>query len=364
MKAAVVREIGAPFAVQDVDIAEPIGAEVLIEVQASGLCHSDLSVRNYGMGQALPSVLGHEVAGIVTQVGPHVNEIKVGDHVVGSLIQWCGECDRCLSGETVNCQHPERTERSADQPPRLSINGEAVGQGMALGGFAQQALIHEHQLAKVPDDLPWSQAALIGCGVLTGAGAVLNTAKVQQGDTVVIVGAGGVGLNGVSGAVVAGAQKIIVTDVDDYKLERAKKFGATHVVNSAKVDPVEAVRDLTGGGSQYVFDFVGIGPTLKQGVEMLGQGGTLVMIGIGGPTATLELNALELLSARKNIRTVWMGHSNLKRDIPLYADLYRQGRFNLDDLVTNTISLSQIDEGYELLHDPKTARVVITDLER
>lgn len=363
MKAAIVRELGAPFAVEEVDIADPIGAEVLIDVQASGLCHSDLSVRNHGMGTPLPAVLGHEVAGIVTAVGPQVTEFAPGDHVVGSLIQWCGECEHCLHGETVNCEHPERTLRAPGEPPRLSIDGVEVNQGMALGGFAQQALIHQHQLAKVPEDLPWAPAALIGCGVLTGAGAVLNTADVQHGATVVIIGAGGVGLNGISGARIAGAERIIVSDLDDAKLQRAKRFGATDVINSSQVDPVQAVHDLTGGGAEYVFDFVGIGPTLKQGMQMLGQGGTLVMIGIGGPEVNLEINALEFLGARKNLKTVWMGHSDLKRDIPLYAQLYRQGRMNLDDLHTDSISLSQIDEGYELLKKPETGRVVITDLE-
>ncbi|MDR2254992.1 MAG: Zn-dependent alcohol dehydrogenase [Arthrobacter sp.] len=364
MKAAVVHEAGAPFTVEEVQIAAPQGGEVLIDVQASGLCHSDLSARNFGIGGAFPAIFGHEVAGIVSAVGPDVTEFRVGDHVVGSLIQACGQCLHCLSGDLVNCEHPERTERPADAEPRLSLNGSKLTQGMALGGFAQQALIDDRQLAKVPADMPWAQAALIGCGVLTGAGAVLNTAAVKQGETVVIIGAGGVGLNAISGAVVAGATTIIVTDIDDGKLERATHFGATHVVNSAKQDPVEAVLEITGGGAPHVFDFVGAAPTLKQAAGMLEQGGTMYIIGIGGPEAKLEINALEFLVARKNLRTVYMGHSNLKRDIPMYAELYRQGRFKLDELITKTISLSQIDEGYEALKDGSIARVVVTDLER
>ncbi len=364
MKAAVVNEAGAPFTVQEIQIAAPIGSEVLIDVQASGLCHSDLSARIFGIGGAFPAVFGHEVAGIVAAVGPDVTEFVPGDHVVGSLIQSCGECLHCLAGDLVNCEHPERTERSAEQEPRLSLDGQALTQGMALGGFAQQALIHARQLAKVPEDLPWAQAALIGCGVLTGAGAVLNTANVKQGETVVIIGAGGVGLNAISGAVVAGATRIIVTDIEDGKLERAKRFGATHVINSANTDPVAAVLELTDGGAPHVFDFVGAAPTLKQAIGMVEQGGTMYIIGIGGPTASLEINALEFLVGRKNIRTVYMGHSDMKRDIPMYAELYRQGRFNLDELVSKEISLSQIDEGYESLKDGSIARVVVTDLER
>lgn len=361
MKASVTKGLGQGFVVEEVDIADPIGHEVRIEVKASGLCHSDLSVATF-IGGDFPVVLGHEVAGEVVAVGPEVTQVKLGDHVVGSLIQSCGACVNCLSGRTFICLHPEATERGKDEAPRLSWNGTPVAQGMGLAGFAQQALIHENQLAVVPDEMPWAPAALIGCGVLTGAGAVLNSANVRHGDTVVVIGAGGVGLNAVSGARLAGAGKIIVTDIEDAKLARAKAFGATHVVNSRSADPVEAVRDITGAGADHVFDFVGARPVTAQGFQMLGKGGGLYLIGVSAMDAGVDVSGLVALSNSQSVQGVYMGSSTLKRDIPLYASMYLQGRMNLDDLISKEISLADIETGYESLKDGSTARVVITAL--
>ncbi|MEU9200246.1 zinc-binding dehydrogenase [Streptomyces sp. NPDC048332] len=361
MKASVTKGLGQGFVVEDIDIADPVGQEVRVQVQASGLCHSDLSVATF-LGGEFPVVLGHEVAGVVTGTGPQVTQVKAGDHVVGSLIQYCGSCVNCLSGRTHICLRPEATLRTPDQASRLSWNGTPVAQGMGLGGFAQEALIHENQLAVIPRDMPWAPAALIGCGVLTGAGAVLNSADVRQGDTVVVIGAGGVGMNAVSGARIAGAGTIIVTDIEDAKLERAKAFGATHVVNSRSVDPVEAVRDITGRGADHVFDFVGVRPVTAQGMQMLGKGGGLYLIGVGANDAGIEVSTLSALGNSQKVQGVYMGSSNLKRDIPFYASMYLQGRMNLDDLVSKEIGLADIEQGYESLKDGTTARVVITDL--
>ncbi|GIF19058.1 S-(hydroxymethyl)glutathione dehydrogenase/alcohol dehydrogenase [Actinoplanes tereljensis] len=361
MKASVTKGLGQGFVLEEIDLADPTGHEVRIEVKASGLCHSDLSVATF-IGGEFPVVLGHEVAGLVTAVGPQVTQVKVGDHVVGSLIQYCGACVNCLAGRSYICLHPSATERAAGEPSRLSWNGAPVAQGMGLAGFAQEALIHENQLAVVPDEMPWAPAALIGCGVLTGAGAVLNSANVRQGDTVVVIGAGGVGLNAISGARLAGAGRIIVTDIEDVKLDRAKAFGATDVVNSRTTDPVEAVRDLTGAGADHVFDFVGVRPVTAQAMQMLGKGGGLYLIGVGAMDAGLELSALVALSNSQKVQGVYMGSSELKRDIPLYAAMYIQGRMNLDDLITKQIGLADINAGYDSLKDPTTARVVITDL--
>ncbi|MFD4794364.1 zinc-binding dehydrogenase [Streptomyces anulatus] len=361
MKASVTKGLGQGFVVEDIDLADPVGHEVRVQVQASGLCHSDLSVATF-IGGEFPVVLGHEVAGVVTETGPQVTQVKVGDHVVGSLIQYCGSCVNCLSGRTHICLRPEATLRTPDEPSRLSWNGAPVAQGMGLGGFAQEALVHENQLAVIPEEMPWAPAALIGCGVLTGAGAVLNSADVRQGDTVVVIGAGGVGMNAVSGARIAGAGTIIVTDIEDAKLERAKAFGATHVVNSREVDPVEAARDITGQGADHVFDFVGARPATAQGMQMLGKGGGLYLIGISGTDAGIDVSAMTALSNSQKVQGVYMGSSHLKRDIPFYASMYLQGRMNLDDLVSREIGLADIDAGYESLKDGTTARVVITDL--
>ena len=225
MKALVLNAIGRGFDFEDVDIATPIGHEVLVDVQASGLCHTDLLFATHDFVPT-PAVLGQEVAGIVSAVGPDVAQIRVGDHVVGSLAQSCGACARCLSGRPFQCRHPVSTLRRSTEAPRLSRDGIDLFQGFGLGGFAETALIHENQLAVVPRDLPFPQAALLGCGVVTGAGSVLNTANVSAGDTIVIFGAGGVGLNAVSGARIAGASKIIVIDIQTKRLDAAQRFGS------------------------------------------------------------------------------------------------------------------------------------------
>jgi S-(hydroxymethyl)glutathione dehydrogenase/alcohol dehydrogenase len=232
---------------------------------------------------------------------------------------------------------------------------------MGLGGFAEYAIIHENQLAKVPDAVPFPQASLLGCGVVTGAGAVMNTAHVQPGQTVAIIGTGGVGTNAISGAVIAGASKIIAVDIADDKLENARRFGATDVVNSTTTDAVAAVKEITGGlGADFVFDFVGVPAVTRSGFDMLAQGGGLYLIGVLDPSNHLDLTSLELLNGRKRVEGVYMGSTNPKRDIPMIAELYLQGRYKLDELVSKTISIDEIQEGYASLKDPKINRVVVT----
>src|SRR5579863_2497705 len=236
MKALVLNAVGHGFDFEDVEIASPSGREVLVDLQASGLCHTDLLFASHDIVPT-PSVLGHEVAGIVASVGPDVTQIRVGDHVVGSLAQACGGCARCLSGRSFQCRHPDATLRRPTDAPRLSRNGKGLFQGFGLGDFAERALVHENQLAVVPKELPFAQAALLGCGVVTGAGSVLNTANVSAGETVVIFGAGGVGLNAISDARIAGALKIVVIDTQAKRLDEPRRFGATDVIDSTKTNP-------------------------------------------------------------------------------------------------------------------------------
>jgi len=358
MKAAVVREFGGGFHTEEVRIADPVGREVLVEVKASGLCHSDELAASTNLGYEVPMVLGHEVAGIVTAIGDQVRDVAVGDHVVGCLVQYCGACTQCLTGNVNLCQHPEATVRQG----RLEdADGVELAQGMGLGGFAGHAVIHENQVAKVPDAIPFPQAALLGCGVVTGAGAVLNTANVQPGQTVAIIGTGGVGTNAISGAVIAGASKIIAIDVADDKLDNARHFGATDTVNSREVDAIQAVKEITGGiGADFVFDFVGAPGVTRSGFDMLAQGGGLYLIGVLDPTNSIELTSFELLGGRKRVEGVYMGSTNPKRDIPMIAELYLQGRYKLDELVSKEITIDDVQEGYESLRDPKINRVVIT----
>ena len=360
MKAAVVNAVGGGFSVEAISIAAPIGREVLVDIKAAGLCHTDHTVATIDIGYAMPSVLGHEVAGVVAGVGPSVTSVAVGDHVVGCLAQSCGGCARCLDGRPLQCQRPEATLRAAGQPPRLSREGAEVSQFLGLGGFAEQALIHENQLVTIAQEAPFPQAALLGCGVLTGAGAVLNTANVRAGDSVVIIGVGGVGINAVSGAVLAGASRIIAVDVEDRRLEAATRFGATHVINSAKEDVVEAVSAITRTGADHVFDFVGTAAVAQSGISMLAVGGGLYLVGVADPAASVPVSIVDSVLRQTRVQGVALGSSNFKRDIPYYTDLYLQGRLNLDDLVSLEISLSEIEDGYARLKDPAITRIVIT----
>lgn len=359
MKALVLNAVGRGFDFENVDIAPPIGREVLVDVRASGLCHTDLLFATHEIVPT-PAVLGHEVAGIVDAVGPEVRQLHVGDHVVSSLAQSCGACTRCLSGRPFQCKYPESTLRRRTDAPRLNRNGIALFQGFGLGGFAERALIHENQLAVVPRELPFPQAALLGCGVVTGAGSVLNTANVSAGETVVIFGAGGVGLNAVSGARIAGASRIVVIDIQSKRLDEAKRFGATDVIDSAKTKPVEAVRDLLPGGADHVFDFVGQKAVAEQGLAMLGVGAGLYLVGVARPDVDIGVNVFDAIAGQKRVQGVNFGSTNAKRDIPMYAELYLQGRMNLDDLVSKRISLREVNEGYAALKDGSLTRVVVT----
>jgi S-(hydroxymethyl)glutathione dehydrogenase / alcohol dehydrogenase len=231
---------------------------------------------------------------------------------------------------------------------------------MGLGGFAELALIHENQLALVPKEMPFAQAALLGCGVVTGAGAVLNTADVHSGDTVVIFGAGGVGLNAVSGARIAGASRIAVIDLHPKRLEAAKQFGATDVIDSTKADPVEAVRALLPRGADHVFDFVGLKSVAEQGLAMLGAGGGLCLVGVTKPEIGLDVNIFDAIGGQKRVQGVNYGSTNFKSDIPMYAELYLQGRLNLDDLVSQRIALRDVNDGYAALKSGSLNRVVVT----
>lgn len=359
MKALVVNALGRGFDFEGVQIAAPIGREVLVNVQASGLCHTDLLFATNDIVPT-PAVLGHEVAGIVAAVGTDVTQVRIGDHVVGSLAQACGTCARCLSGRPFQCKYPESTLRRPSDAPRLSRQGVGLFQGFGLGGFAERSLIHENQLAVVPKEIPFPQAALLGCGGVTGAGAVLNTANVSAGDAVVIFGAGGVGLNAVSGACIAGATRIIAIDIKTKRLEEARRFGATDVIDSTKTKPVEAVRDLFPGGVDHVFDFVGQKSVAEQGLAMLGVGGGLYLVGVDKPEVEFGVNIFNAIAGQKLVQGVNFGSTNAKRDIPMYAELYLQGRMNLDDLVSIRISLREVNEGYTALEDGSLTRVVVT----
>lgn len=361
MKAAVVHAPGAGFVMEDIQIDAPRAKEVLVDVKAVGLCHSDYTMASAELGFPFPAVFGHEVAGVVRGVGSEVRTVKVGDPVVAALVRYCGECERCLSGRSYYCRNVSHTVRGVEDTPRLTLGDQTLTQAFGLGGFAEQALIHENQVATIPEGIPFETAALLGCGVLTGAGAVLNTANINRGDSVAVIGAGGVGLNAISAAVIGGASEIVAIDISDSKLDKARSFGATRTINSADVDPVSTLMSLLPLGIDHVFDFVGTSAIAQQGLEMLSYGGALYLVGIGGAEVPITFNAFSFMRNRNRIESVYMGSANLKVDIPFFASLETRGLLRLDELITDTISLEEINEGYRRLKDGSVARLVVVN---
>jgi S-(hydroxymethyl)glutathione dehydrogenase/alcohol dehydrogenase len=360
VKAAVLEAIGEPMVVQDIDIADPIGREVLVEVKANGLCHSDLHMAENNFGLPLPAILGHELAGVVAAIGPDVTEFALGDHVVGCLVSHCGVCDRCQRGRQADCRNRQATSRRPDQGSRLSRGGGPVFQFAGLSGFAEMALAHENNLVKVTKEIAFDKACLLGCGVVTGAGAVVNSAGAGVGDTVAVIGCGGVGLSAIQGARLAGALRVIAVDLQPGKLALAKSFGATDLVNPNDGDPVAQVKELTGGwGVDAAFEIIGLKETAAQALDMVNNGGNAYLVGIQRPGTVMDFAPGAIVTAQKGLKGIYMGSTQFKVDIPMYAEYYLQGRFKLDELVSQTIPLDKVNEGYEDLKKGEVARSVV-----
>lgn len=358
MRAAVINTIGAGFEIQDLDIDEPRGAEVLVKVEAAGLCHSDMIVATVDRGRPLPMVVGHEMAGVVVGLGPDVTDFEIGDHVVGSEVSFCGACEECVNGATYRCLNPGAVMRQLSDPARLTRRGERV-EAFGVAGFAEYTVLHQNKLVKIPAEIPFAQASVLGCATATGVGAVLNSARVAPGASVAVVGLGGIGLNLVAGARLAGARTIIGIDLQPEKLELARKFGATHVINGAEEDVAARVREITGRGVHHAFEAIGLGVTQRQAIEVTRVGGDVHFIGIpqGKP---LELNVMvDLLINQRSLHGIYMGSSSIRRDIPYYAELYLQGRLNLDDLIAQETELDAINEAYERQETGAIARSII-----
>ena len=359
MKAAVLREVDRPLEVEEVEIDRPGPREVLIRTGATGVCHSDLHFVEGKYSIPMPAVLGHEAAGTIEAVGDQVTYVKPGDRVITCLSVFCGHCDRCLSGRPALCRRPD-VDRPSSDPPRLHQGPDRVTQMAQLGSFAEQMLVHEHAVVKVDDDMPFEQLALIGCGVTTGVGAVLNTAKIEPGSTVAVVGCGGVGLNCIQGAVIAGALRIIAIDSVETKLTMAREFGATDVIDASGGGVVEKVRDLTGGGVDYSFEAIGMKETAEQCFEMLAAGATATIIGMIPEGTKIEIDAGTFLRRERKIQGSSMGSNRFRIDMPRYIEFYRQGRLKLDELVTQRLSLDQVNKAFADMNAGVVARSVIT----
>jgi S-(hydroxymethyl)glutathione dehydrogenase/alcohol dehydrogenase len=358
MRAAVLPRIPSALEIAEVQVDAPGSHEVLVRTVAAGLCHSDLHFMEAKYSCDTPTVPGHEAAGIVEAVGSHVTHVQPGDHVIGCLSIFCGRCEYCLSGRPVLCNR-EALEREQGERPRLSWHGEPLHQFLRLSAFAEMMLVHENTLVKIREDMPLAQAALIGCAVTTGLGAVFNTAKVPPGSTVAVLGCGGVGLNSVQGAAIAGAGRIIAVDTMPWKLDLARDFGATDLIDATAGDPVAQVREITGGGVEYSFEAIGLKTTAEQAFAMLRKGGTATIIGMIPEGQMIELPGSEFLDEKK-IQGSNMGSNRFRIDMPRYVDLYMSGRLKLDELVSRRIGLDEINAGFDAMRRGEVTRSVVT----
>jgi S-(hydroxymethyl)glutathione dehydrogenase / alcohol dehydrogenase len=361
--AAVVVAHGKPVDVRDVELAAPKAGEIRIAVRAAGVCHSDLSVQNGTIPFPLPVVLGHECAAEVIDVGEGVSRFEVGDHVVTSFHPRCGRCCFCTRGQGYLCESGAIAARGGllDGTPRFSADGVPIHQMAMLGTFAEETVIPEISAVRVPAEVPMKIAALISCGVLTGVGAATNTASIRQGDTIAVVGCGGVGLNVLQGARIAGAEEIIAIDRYDSKLALAKQFCATDVVNASACDPAAAVRDLTQGrGADVTFEVIGLETTITQALEMTRNGGETILVGIPRMDVTLSVPAaLTFLYTNKTLRGCWYGSSNVDRDVPKLLDLYERNELKLDELISREIKLEDVNDAFTAMESGEVARSMI-----
>jgi S-(hydroxymethyl)glutathione dehydrogenase / alcohol dehydrogenase len=357
VRAAVLNSCPGELEIEDVDIDAPGPREVLVRTAVAGLCHSDLHFMEGKYPAACPVVLGHESAGIVEAVGEDVTYVQAGDHVVTCLSVFCGECEYCLTGRMALCQSAV-VQRPADAPPRLTRGGQPMNQFINLSSFAEQLLVHEHAIVKIPEEVPLESAALLGCGATTGLGAVLNTAKVEAGSTVAVIGCGGIGLNCIQGAYLAGARRIIAVDMVPYTLELVRQFGTTDTVDAAASDPVGQVMGLTGDGVDYAFEAIGLKQTAEQAFNMLRRGGTGTIIGMIPFGTNVELPGFAFLMEKK-LQGSTMGSNRFRVDIPHWLELYQQGRLKFDELVSRRIKLDEINQGFEAMKAGEVARSVI-----
>lgn len=362
MKAAVLYEYKTPLKVEDVDLENPKTGEVRVKIVANGICHSDYSVINGVIRALLPLVPGHEGAGIVEEIGPDVTLVKPGDHVVLSLIPYCGHCFFCSNGKITLCDNTRTTMAKGlmlDGTTRIKKNGQQVYQMAALGALAQYAVVPAMSCIKIPDNVPLDKACLVGCGVMTGVGAAINTAKVEPGSSAVVIGCGGVGLNVIQGCALAGAKTIIGIDLLDNKLEYAKQFGATHTINPSRDDLTKTVRSLTAGrGADYAFEVIGFAKTIEQAYACTRQGGTTVVVGVASREEMISIPAASMLT-EKVLRGSAYGSARPHIDLPKLVDLYMTKKLKLDELVTRTYPLAEVNAAMTALEKGEVARSVI-----
>jgi Zn-dependent alcohol dehydrogenase len=361
-KAVVIRETGKPVSVERIEVDAPRNGEVTVRLAACGVCHSDLSATNGTIPYPMPLVLGHEGAGVVVAVGEGVTQYALGDHVVSSFVSMCGRCHYCQTGRPQLCVQslkslytlPDGTVRTRD------ATGLPINVFLGCGVMAEFATLHQDNVVKVDRQMPLDRAALISCGVMTGVGAAVNTAKVQAGSIAVVFGCGGVGLNAIQGCAIAGAGMIVAVDTSDDKLELAKQFGATHGFNvTGQENAAKSLFKLTGGGADYAFDCVGAGKISEMAWGVLRRGGTAVIVGIAGPKDQIHLNAQAVATSEKTLTGSYYGSARPQLDFPRLIGLYRSGRLKLDELITRTYSIDEAPRAFADLDAGKQGRGVI-----
>ncbi len=352
-----------PLVLEEVELEPPGTGEVLVELVGAGLCHSDLSTINGSIPRRLPMILGHEASGIVREVGAGVKDLQVDDHVVFSFVPTCGRCLYCSIGRPALCENGSRTNLAGtllNGTVRFhKSDGQPVLHFLGVSAFSQYTVAAQESLIKIEKSIPLDKAALFGCGVLTGVGAVINTAHVLPGEPVVVFGLGGVGLSALMGAKLVGAWPIIAVDVLPAKFELAKSLGADHTIHASEVDPVAAVRDLTGGGAEYAFEAVGNTRVLAQAYKSTRRGGKTISIGIPHPEQQLSLQGLSLVSMEKTVQGSFMGSAVPRRDIPRLINLYMAGKLPVDELLSPAVSLDQINLGFDRLAQGSAVRQLI-----
>jgi alcohol dehydrogenase len=372
IRAAVLSEMGAkpPFAksrplqIEELELAEPGREEVLVAIHAAGLCHSDLSVIEGNRPRQMPMVLGHEAAGVVVRTGEGVSDLRPGDHVVLVFMPSCGSCLPCAQGRPALCEPGAAANAKGSllantfklQRPKTKTQ---IYHHLGCSSFADHAVVSRRSVIKIDKTVPLTQAALFGCAVLTGVGAVVNTAAVKPGQSVAIIGLGGVGLAAVLGAIASGAGKIVAVDIDESKLAQAREMGASYAINAARPEWIEQVRELTSGGVDVALEFAGVASALENAWKITRRGGLTVSAGLPPPNAELSINIVSLVGEERTLKGSYIGTSVPMRDVPRYLELFGQGRLPVDRLLSGVLSLDEINEGFDLLQQGKVARLLI-----
>jgi alcohol dehydrogenase len=370
IQAAVLRQPGfassfaesRPLSIEELDLDAPQSGEVLVKIRAAGICHSDLVAVSGERSLPVPMVIGHEVAGVVAAVGPGVKDLAVGDHVVSNFVSSCGSCPTCLKGSPAMCEPATRSNRAGvlrSGDTRLRLDGEPVFHHSGVAGFADHAVIACEGLIRTDPDLPFEYAALFGCAVVTGAGAVLNTGRLRPGQSVAVVGLGGVGFSAIMAARAGGAEQVIAIDVNPKKLAKAKEFGATLVFNATEADVADKVHAATNGGVDLTIEAAGAPAAIETAFATTRPGGTTVVAGMPGPAATFTLPHLALAAQERVVRGSYMGSADARSDVPKYIRLFQNGDLPVDRLLTHRVELGDINEAMDRLAQGHSIRQVI-----